>query len=263
MMRMLKKGCVGDDVKTLQKILGVGVDGCFGVQTEVAVKRWQLAHGLVADGIVGPKTWAAMSSQTTDIPGVVYDPLKVHITKAANRDIKYIAIHYTAGGSSRKGSARNVKRVFESRAASADFAVDDAEAVQFNPDLKNYYCWAVGDPKNKYSKGGSLYGVATNRNTVSIEMCSNLKSGATALVPNHAGWTFTDAALRNAAKLTKVLMKKFNIPIERVVRHYDVSGKVCPGVVGWNDELIYTTAGKQTSERSNSVEWDKFKKMIL
>lgn len=261
-MRTLKKGSVGDDVKTLQKILGVSVDGCFGSQTEAAVKKWQAAHGLVADGIVGPKTWATMSEQTTDIPDVIYDPLNVHITKAANREIKYIAIHYTAGISSRKGSARAVKSVFITHAASADFAVDDAEAVQFNPDLKNYYCWAVGDPKNKYSKGGTLYSVAKNRNTVSIEICSNLAKGASAREANHRGWSFTDAELRNAAKLTKALMKKFNIPIDRVVRHYDVSGKVCPGVVGWNDEIIYTIAGKQTSERSDSTAWEQFKKLI-
>ena len=261
-MRTLKKGCVGEDVKELQKMLGVSADGCFGSQTEAAVKKWQSEHRLVADGIVGPKTWIAMSVQTTDISGVVYDPLNVHITKAANRDIKYIAIHYTAGSSSRKGCARAVKRVFELRKASADFAVDDAEAVQFNPDLKNYYCWAVGDPKNKYSKGGTLNGVATNRNTISIEVCSNLKAGASASVANHAGWLFTDAAIKNATKLTRELMKKFRVPIERVVRHYDITGKVCPGVVGWNDEIVYTTAGKQTSERSNSGEWEKFKRMV-
>lgn len=261
-MKTLKKGSVGDDVKTLQKILGVTVDGCFGSQTEAAVKKWQSAHGLVADGIVGPKTWATMSEQTIDIPNVVYDPLNVHITKADSREIKYIAIHYTAGISSRKGSARAVKSVFTVHKSSADFAVDDAEAVQFNPDLKNYYCWAVGDPKNKYSKGGTLYSVAKNRNTVSIEICSNLVKGASVREANHRGWYFTDAELQNAAKLTKALMKKFDIPIDRVVRHYDVSGKVCPGVVGWNNEIIYTIAGKQTNERSDSTAWERFKKLI-
>ena len=32
-------------------------DGIFGKNTEVAVKEWQAAHGLKADGIIGPKTW--------------------------------------------------------------------------------------------------------------------------------------------------------------------------------------------------------------
>lgn len=33
-------------------------DGIFGKNTELAVKQWQMAHGLVPDGIIGKKTWA-------------------------------------------------------------------------------------------------------------------------------------------------------------------------------------------------------------
>jgi hypothetical protein len=38
---------------------GSGVDGHFGPITKTATQSWQSAHGLVADGIVGPKTWGA------------------------------------------------------------------------------------------------------------------------------------------------------------------------------------------------------------
>ena len=41
-------------------------------------------------------------------------------------------------------------------------------------------------------------------------------------------WYFEDATVRNTVKLTKYLMKKYNIPSERVIRHYDVTGKICP-----------------------------------
>lgn len=34
------------------------IDGIFGEKTEEAVKKWQSANGLVADGIIGPKSWA-------------------------------------------------------------------------------------------------------------------------------------------------------------------------------------------------------------
>ena len=34
--------------------------------------------------------------------------------------------------------------------------------------------------------------------------------------------------MKNAADLVKLLMKKYNVPVERVIRHYDVTGKVCP-----------------------------------
>ena len=181
-------------------------------------------------------------------------PLGVHISKAPNREIKYLAIHFTAGSSSKAGSAKSVKHVFEQRKASADFCVDDRDMVQFNPDLHNYYCWAVGD-------GNGKYGV-TNKNSISIEICSSLKKGTSAAVPNHSGWYFTDAALENAVKLSKYLMKKYNIPIDRVIRHYDASRKSCPGLVGWNDGTLYKEDGSKTKEKNNSNEWIKFKKRL-
>ena len=130
--------------------------------------------------------------------------------------------------------------------------------VQFNPDLRNYYCWAVGDKK----AAGSIAD-AFNRNTISIEICSTLQRGTSVEMPNHEGWSFTEAALANAARLAKMLMAKFGIPIERVVRHYDISGKLCPGIVGWNNGRLYTTDGKATSMRNNSTKWEEFKKRLI
>ena len=267
-MNVLKKGSKGEEVKVLQRALNITpVDGDFGAKTEAAVKAFQKSKGLGADGIVGNKTWEVLgvinNSSTKSVDStVLYSPLNVHITKSANRPITYIAIHYTAGGSSKKGNALNAKKAFQQRIASADFCVDDETMVQFNPDPKNYYCWAVGDKKYKYSKGGSLYGKATNKNTISIEMCSNLKKGTSAAMPNHDGWYITDETIKQCVKLTKILMKKFNIPIERVIRHYDVSGKLCPGIIGWNNELIYTTDGKTTKKYSDSSKWLEFKKLL-
>ena len=259
-MRTIKKGCKGDDVKTLQKLLGVFADGDFGPKTDAAVRAFQKSHGLFADGIVGDKTWAALGVTDTKCAdqSVVYLPLGVHVTKSPGRSIKYLAIHFTAGSSSAAGRARSVKRVFEQRQASADFAVDDAEMVQFNPDLRNYYCWAVGDKK----AAGSIAD-AFNRNTISIEICSTLQRGTSVEMPNHEGWSFTEAALVNAARLAKMLMAKFGIPIERVVRHYDISGKLCPGIVGWNNGRLYTTDGKATSMKNNSTKWEEFKKRLI
>lgn len=249
---MLKIGNKGEEVKRLQEALGITNDGIFGKQTEEAVKLFQKKNGLEVDGIVGDKTWAALGFK--DEINIIKMPLGVHISKAPNREIKYLAIHFTAGSSSKAGSAKSVKHVFESRKASADFAVDDQDLVQFNPDLKNYYCWAVGD-------GNGKYGV-TNKNSISIEICSSLKKGTSAAVPNHSGWYFTDAALENAVKLSKYLMKKYNIPIDRVIRHYDASRKICPGLVGWNDGTLYKEDGSKTKEKNNSNEWIKFKKKL-
>jgi putative chitinase len=55
---LLRKGDNNENVKLLQKKLHLEPVGNFGPKTEEAVKVWQAAHGLTADGIVGDKTWA-------------------------------------------------------------------------------------------------------------------------------------------------------------------------------------------------------------
>lgn len=99
----------------------------------------------------------------------------VHTGYQANRPIKYIVLHYTAGTSSKKGVARNVAAMFgnpANRPASADFIVDDAEIVQYNGDIRNRYCYSVGDKKYavKYnSQSASLYGICRNYNSIHTE----------------------------------------------------------------------------------------------
>lgn len=173
-----------------------------------------------------------------------------HTAVKNNRDLTYIAIHYTAGTKSTTGKAEAVAKQFatSSTEASADFIVDDGSIIQYNPDIKNRYCYAVGG--NKYNtKGGSLYGKAKNNNTISIEICSTNTSGK---VPNanDKTWKFTDAAINNAVDLTKYLMKTYNIKADHVVRHYDITGKLCPGIVGWNKD-----SGSETK-------WTEFKNKL-
>jgi hypothetical protein len=54
----LRRGARGEDVKTVQRKLGLQPDGIFGANTESRVREFQRSHGLVPDGIIGPKTWA-------------------------------------------------------------------------------------------------------------------------------------------------------------------------------------------------------------
>lgn len=75
---VLRRGSSGDAVKDLQARLlalgadlgafgekGDGIDGKFGAATERAVRAFQAAHGLAVDGVVGPKTWAALEKEQT------------------------------------------------------------------------------------------------------------------------------------------------------------------------------------------------------
>jgi len=60
---LLKKGDNNEQVKQLQVKLHLEPVGNFGPKTEEAVKLWQAAHGLTADGIVGDKTWAMIMGE--------------------------------------------------------------------------------------------------------------------------------------------------------------------------------------------------------
>lgn len=57
---VVKRGDRGSAVRSIQQELGVSADGVFGAQTERAVKRFQVRHDLVPDGIVGPLTRGAL-----------------------------------------------------------------------------------------------------------------------------------------------------------------------------------------------------------
>lgn len=252
-MKVLKVNSKGPEVKRLQSFLGLKPDGIFGEKTEAVVKQWQASYGLESDGIVGEKTWNLMFLAVD--PSVVYYPIYKHITKAT-RKIKYIVIHFTAGSSSKGDSDLRIREVFLKRDASADFVVDDDSTLQVNPDPENYFCWAVGDGKGKYG--------ITNKDCISIEMCSNLKKGTTAKVPNHSGWYFTKETIDNTIKLTKILMKRYGIDSDHVIRHYDATKKLCPGIIGYNPGPIYDPiTSKKTDKLNNETEWNNFKQQLI
>lgn len=90
-------GEASDDVRKIQEALQAagyemsqfGPDGKYGAETEAAVKAFQEAKGIVADGIVGPETIAALqeaTKTTTDLSGSV-DGLIDGVTKLSGRDL--------------------------------------------------------------------------------------------------------------------------------------------------------------------------------
>ena len=175
----------------------------------------------------------------------------IHTTAKAGRKIEYIVIHYTAGTSSKSGSAADLADYYRTAKTevSSDFTVDDTSIVQYNSDIRNRYTWHCGG--SRYStKGGSYYEKCTNANSIGVEICSANSTGKMQAA-NDPSYSFTDAAVNNAVELVKFLMKEYGIPADRVVRHYDVTGKPCPGIIGWN------------KESGSEAEWNKFKARIF
>lgn len=174
----------------------------------------------------------------------------VNTTALKNRKIEYIVIHYAASVKSYDNADENIAKWFnkESTKASADFIVDDDSITVYNADINNRYTWHCGGSKYN-TKGASFYGKCTNKNSIGIEVCSNNITGKVTNA-NDSNWYFTKESIDNLRELTKKLMSEFNISADNVIRHYDVTGKLCPGVIGWN------------TDSGSDAEWESFKKSL-
>ena len=140
-------------------------------------------------------------------------------SKRATSKIKYIVVHYTANdGDTDESNAKYFKNnVVKS---SAHYFVDDDSVTQSVHD--NYVAWHCGGSRYsnyKTTGGAKLYGKCTNTNSIGIELCDTNKNGS---------YGFTDKTIANAVELIKDKMKQYNVPIDRVIRHFDVTGKICP-----------------------------------
>lgn len=132
------------------------------------------------------------------------DLTKVNYSKGRNSKVKYIVIHWTGN---KNDTAANNANYFRStkRNASAHYFVDNKEIVQVVED--HNAAWHVGDGKGRYG--------ITNNNSIGIELCGT-----------NGG--IGEPTILQALELVTMLMKKYGVPLEGVVRHWDASRKTCP-----------------------------------
>lgn len=129
-----------------------------------------------------------------------------NFTHIDNKRNMWIVIHYVGAVSSAKANANyfyNAKR-----GASATYFVDENEIWQVVEDTDA--AWHVGGASKYYNS-------CRNNNSIGIEMCCKLSGNK---------FYFEEQTIKNTLELTRMLMKKYNVPIERVCRHFDVTRKV-------------------------------------
>lgn len=136
-------------------------------------------------------------------------------TAMSNKENLYIVIHYVGSVSTAKNNVDYCAR--EKLSASATYFVDETSIWQCVEDYNR--AWHCGGGLQG-SGGHAFFKKCTNSNSIGIEMCCKKTASGR--------WYFEDATVKNTVELTKYLMKKYNIPVERVIRHYDVTGKICP-----------------------------------
>lgn len=156
--RMLRPGSAGEDVvRVKQRLLALGFyaphitvlnSRAFGKDTLAAVKAFQVAHGLTADGIVGPLTYAALFPEETEIPPA-----------QASGGITQI------GGSAWKALSAALEGTSEARRS----IVLDALQFAYDATMPREF------PLSLYIRGGNLYNADLLPNVITIE---RIQSGA-------------------------------------------------------------------------------------
>lgn len=150
--------------------------------------------------------------------------------------IKYIVIHYVGALGGAKANCQYYAG--GNRNASAHYFVGfDGEIWQSVEDAN--IAWHCGASSYKH-------GECRNANSIGIEMCVRKKNTAN-LGATDKDWYFEDATVEAAAELTRYLMDKYGVSASHVIRHYDVTGKICP------NPYVYNTTGHT---------WDEFKRKI-
>ena len=126
------------------------------------------------------------------------------------KKVKYIVVHYTAGNGD---TARDNGIYFQRNevGASAHWFVDETMAVASVPE--QFAAWHCGG-------AAYVHPECRNSNSIGVELCSRRDVDGE--------YYFLPETVDNAVELVRELMEKYNVPPERVIRHYDVTGKICP-----------------------------------
>lgn len=149
----------------------------------------------------------------------------------AGRD--FIVIHYT--GNDNTTAWQNAHYFHESKVeASAHYFIDNDSCFASVPEGDT--AWSVG-----VNYGNAPYmNICKNNNSINIELCTF--DGA-----------IQSPTVDKAVELTRHLMDKYGIPLDHVVRHYDVCRKICPAPWVGEGDILWNFFRIMVANRDGSV----------
>lgn len=159
--------------------------------------------------------------------------------------VKYLVIHYVGA----TGGAKANCEYYASKyiGASAHYFVGFGGEIWQSVEDKNI-AWHCGANAYKHPE-------CRNSNSIGIELCVRNKGSQAA---TSRDWYFEDATVRSAVALTRLLMERYGIPADRVVRHYDVTGKICPNPFVYNTTAHTWQAFKDAiAKPSRTPGWER------
>lgn len=173
--------------------------------------------GFISDKINGIKVNAALKCDSDNFNNM------------SSRKVSYIVMHYTGN---KKDTAKANANYFASpdRGASAHLFVDDTSIYQ-SVELRDI-AWHCG------TRGTYYHSKCRNSNSIGIEMCCTA-----------GDYKISDITIKNSAYLCAYLCKAIGIKAKDVdkyvLRHYDITHKICPA------QMV-----------NEPKEWKEFKQMV-
>ena len=157
-----------------------------------------------AEVLTSQETPVVKKVQRPEITEMLLTPNKFSRPQIELREVNAVVIHYVANPNT---SAKDNRNYFEglkdneTTYASSNFIVGlEGEIVQCVPLDEIAYC------SNE-----------RNEDTISIECCHPDESGQ-----------FNDSTYQSVVQLTAWLCGRYNLTADKIIRHYDVTGKICP-----------------------------------
>ncbi len=154
--------------------------------------------------------------------------------------IKYIVIHYVGA----LGGAEANCKYYASRyvGASAHYFVGFAGEIWQSVEDGDI-AWHVGAKSYKHPE-------CRNSNSIGVELCVRTRGSQAA---DGKDWYFEAATVKSAVKLVRHLMDKYGVDAEHVIRHYDVTGKICPNPYVYNHTEHTWEAFKEALTGGNGI----------
>ena len=229
-VQIIKDGGYATDTKYVSKICSI-------------IERWNLTqYDLKAEAIQKQEASAIRIADRT-----IHDITKENLSEVprsrGGNKIEFIVVHYLGvpnadnpnlyGGG--YGGHYNIKR---------DGSVYKAA------DPKTAVVWHCGGGLQG-SGGHTFHGICTNFNSIGIEcgVCYTDTSVKDASGDSNQ-WNFTTETQESLVWLVSKLMDEYGISLDHVIRHYDVTGKICPNPYVKNNKL------------RTSWTWEEFKSRL-